>query len=87
MTVYSNDERDLCASLSLMHKTAMEKTQFNQTEARNKMQEWLAQDRRFDGFDPDRLVKRIEECKSCGRTADLSDPYLKRGGQRRPNSW
>ena len=86
--MYGNDERDLCASLSEMHKVAIQKANYNQIEAREILKGYVQTDRRFDQFDPDRLAQRIEECRSNGRTADLlDDPYLRRGGEKRPLSW
>ena len=86
--MYGNDERDLCATLSQMHRTAIERANFNQVEAREILKGYVEMDRRFDAFDPDRLVERIHEAKSCGRTMDLTeDTYLRRGGEKRPLSW
>jgi hypothetical protein len=80
-------EKDLCATLSQMHKTAIERCKFNQVEAKEILRGYVQTDRRFDQFDPDRLVERIHECRSNGRTADLfDDPWL-RGGEKRPLSF
>jgi hypothetical protein len=57
---------------------------FNQTEAKQKMTEWLANDRRFDAFDPQRLIERVQLSKNNGAVLDLDDPQLQRGGQPRP---
>jgi hypothetical protein len=86
--MYGHDEKDLCATLSEMHRTAIQKANFNQVEAREILKSYVGMDRRFDEFDPDRLAQRIEECRSNGRTADLlEDPWLRRGGEKRPLSW
>jgi hypothetical protein len=85
--MYGNDERDLCASLSEMHRVAIQKANYNQVEAKEILKSYVGLDRRFDQFDPDRLAERIQECRSCGRTADLDDPYLRRNGSKRPLSW
>jgi hypothetical protein len=85
--MYGHDEKDLCATLSQMHKTAIERCNFNQVEAKQILRGYVGTDRRFDAFDPDRLIERIHECRSNGRTADLSDPYLQRNGQKRPLDW
>jgi hypothetical protein len=47
--------------------------------------EWVRADRRFDAFDSDRLVAKVEEAGKSGAQLDLTDPYL-RGGQKRPLS-
>jgi hypothetical protein len=86
--MYGNDERDLCATLSEMHRVALRKTNGNQIEAKEILRDYVGCDRRFDPFDPDRLVERIHECRSNGRTADLlDDPWLRRGGAKRPLSF
>jgi hypothetical protein len=71
-----------------MHRVAIQKANYNQIEAREILKSYVQMDRRFDSFDPDRLVERIHEAKSCGRTMDLAeDTYLRRGGEKRPLSW
>jgi hypothetical protein len=85
--MYGESEKDLCASLSEMHRVAIQKANYNQVEAKEILKIYVALDRRFDPFDPDRLAERIQECRSCGRTADLDDPYLRRNGLKRPLSW
>ena len=57
--MYGKDERDLAVTLTRMADLARERTNFHQGEAKTKMAEWLQNDRRFDGFDPDRLIERV----------------------------
>lgn len=86
--MFGNDERDLCATLSQMHKTAIERAHWDQVAAKDILRGYVQGDRRFDEFDPDRLIERVQEARSCGRTMDLlDDPYLRRNGQKRPLSW
>ena len=86
--MYGHDEKDLCATLSQMHKTAIERANFNQVEAKEILRGYVQADRKFDQFDPDRLIERVHEAKSCGRTMDLTeDTYLRRGGEKRPLSF
>jgi hypothetical protein len=86
--MFDDSEKDLCATLTQMHKIAVERANYNQVEAREILKRYVETDRRFDSFDPDRLAQRIEECRSNGRTADLlEDTYLRRGGEKRPLSW
>jgi hypothetical protein len=86
--MYGHDEKDLCATLSQMHRTAIEKCNYNQIEAKEVLKSYLGTDRRFDDYDHGRLVERIHEARSCGRTMDLfDDPWLRRGGEKRPLSW
>jgi len=82
--MFGKDQRDLTATLSEMEYWARQKSNFNQTEARQRMAEWLQQDRRFDGFDHSRLVERVQLSKSNGAVLDLDDPQLLKGGQPRP---
>jgi hypothetical protein len=82
--MYGKDERDLAVTLTRMADLARERTNFHQGEAKTKMAEWLQNDRRFDGFDPDRLIERVHQCRYNGATLDLTDPQLKRGGEPRP---
>src|SRR5215204_5472587 len=81
--MFERDERDLCITLSEMERRSRIATNFDQPAALEKMKTYLAADRRFDGYDKDRLVKRVQECRSAGATLDLSDPVL-RGGEPRP---
>jgi hypothetical protein len=85
--MYSNDPRDMAATLSLMHKEAVVKSNFDQNEAKNRFAQFLFYDKRFDGFDHGRLIERVNEARSNGRTLDLDDPWLQRGGVKRPGSW
>jgi hypothetical protein len=86
--MYGDTEKDLCLTLSQMHKTAIEKCNFDQIAAKEVIKDYLKMDRRFDDYDPNRLVERIHEAKSCGRTMDLfDDPWLRRGGEKRPLSF
>jgi hypothetical protein len=82
--MFSNDPRDLTYTLSEMDRQSRIKANANRVEALGIVADWLRQDRRFDGYDHDRLAQRVQDCKSCGAQLDLSDPFLLRGGQRRP---
>ena len=82
--MFRNDPRDLAATLAEMEYRARQLTNFNQVEAKGKMQEWIANDRRFDGYDHQRLVERVQLSKSNGACLELDDPQLKKGGQPRP---
>jgi hypothetical protein len=83
MTMFGNSERDLCATLSTMESVARERTNFNTVEAKSVFRDWIKNDARFRDYDPDVLAGRVQECKSCGASLDLSDPRLK-GGEKRP---
>jgi hypothetical protein len=62
---------------------AREKTNFNQSEAKERMRSWLQDDRRFDPYDPARLIERVNQCRYNGAVLDLSDPQLLKGGELR----
>jgi hypothetical protein len=66
-----------------MEKIARERTNFNQYEAKDLVRDWIKNDARFREFDPTVLAARVQECKSCGASLDLSDPRL-RGQPARP---
>jgi hypothetical protein len=51
------------------------------------MKQFMARDRRFDGYDHQRVVDRVFEAKQSGAVFDVDDPYLRKGGQKRPLSW
>ena len=82
--MFDTDARSLASTLSQMETQARQKANFDQTVAKQKMAEWLANDRRFDSYDPMRLVERVHVCKAQGAHLDLEDPQLMRGGQPRP---
>jgi hypothetical protein len=84
--MFSDDPRDLARTLGEMEKEARVSSNFNQLDAKEKMREFLSHDRRFAEFDHGRLIERVMESRSCGRTLDLDDPFL-RGGQKRPLSF
>jgi hypothetical protein len=74
--VFDKDATSMTAALGEMHRLARIKSNFSQSEAQQRMAEWLAHDRRFDSYDKAALVKRVQECVSCGAHLDLSDPVL-----------
>jgi hypothetical protein len=82
--MFGTDPRDLARTLSEMETLARQKSNYNQTEARQTMAEWVAQDRRFDGYDTQRLVERVQLHKFNGAVLELDDPQLRKGGQPRP---
>ena len=84
--MFDSEQKDLSATLSQMERLAREKSNFNQIEAREKMARWVANDRRFDAFEPTRLVERVAHCKSNGAVFDIEDPALLKGGRPRPLS-
>jgi hypothetical protein len=82
--MFGTDPRDMVRTLSEMEARARQKTNFSQTEAKAKMAEWLSHDRRFDAFDTERLIERVQLFKYNGAVLELDDPQLLKGGQPRP---
>jgi hypothetical protein len=76
MTMFDSSERDLARTLTEMERTARERSNFDQSEAKEKFREFLQGDRRFDPYDKDRLIDRVMECRSNGAVLDLSDTRL-----------
>jgi hypothetical protein len=82
--MFDRDPNSLAATLSEMEHRSRIKSNFDQGEAKRKLAEYVGQDRRFDSFDLSRLIERVADCRSNGATLDLDDPFLQRGGERRP---
>ena len=82
--MFSKDEKDLARTLAEMEYFARQKSNWNQVEAKQKIVEYVTQDRRFDGFDANRLAERVQLSRSNGASLSLDDPQLKKGGQPRP---
>jgi hypothetical protein len=81
--MFGTSPRDLCATLSEMERVALERSRFNQIEARDVLKSWIRNDQRFAQYNPDVLAARVQECKSNGAVLDLDDPRL-RGQPARP---
>jgi hypothetical protein len=75
--MYGTDERDLAATLTNMHRTAIERARWDQKQAKEIMRAYLQTDRRFDQYDAGRLIERIQQCRSNGAVLNLDDPVLK----------
>jgi hypothetical protein len=77
--MFDHEERDLAATLAQMERLAREKSNFDQVEAKEKMARWIANDRRFDGYDAGQLVERVQQCRSNGAVFDINSPELRKG--------
>jgi hypothetical protein len=82
--MYDHDQKDMVSTLANMRRVAVERSNFDQVAAAERLKGYVAQDARFAGYDKDRLVKRVEDCRDTGAVLDLDDPYLRSGGQTRP---
>ena len=84
--MHSADDRDRLATLGSMARLAVDRCFGNKVEAKEQIKEWISYDRRFEGYDRDRLADQVMLNRSNGAAIDLDDPYL-RGGQKRPLSF
>jgi hypothetical protein len=82
--MFGTDPKSLAQTLGAMERESREACNFDQTAAKSVFQEYLRRDIRFAPFDPERLVDRVKEAMSNGRTLDLDDPWLRPGGSKRP---
>lgn len=80
--MFGPTDSDRLRKLGAMYAEAYRRSNFNKLEARERLAEWLAADRNFDGLNHERLAKRVEECRSDGSRLNLQEEYL-RGGERR----
>jgi hypothetical protein len=78
--MWSETERDRLRKLGEMYAAALDRSNGNKLEAAAKMKEWLPRFRDYDGLDPERLVKRVEECRRSGARLSLDSDELKPGG-------
>lgn len=81
--MFDRNEKDMKKTLGEMAQLSRQRSNFDQGAAKEKFKEFLRQDRRFDGYNVDALVTRVDQCLSAGAQLDLTDPVL-RGGERRP---
>jgi hypothetical protein len=82
--MFGDGERDKSQTMGQMISEAMQKCNANRVEAKAKVMEMVKRDRRFDGYDHDRLLDKVMEKSQYGGYMDWDDPGLKRGGQPRP---
>jgi hypothetical protein len=82
--MFDRNPRDLCNTLSQMHRQARTVSNFNSVEAERKLAEWIQQDRRLDNYDAARLAQRVNTCLQSRAVLELDAPELLKGGERRP---
>jgi hypothetical protein len=83
--MYGTDAEDLQNTLSRMIQESWAESNCSMDECYKLTRQKLDYDRRFDGFQKDRLVNKAKEAGSCGGKLDLTDPWLY-GGDKRPLS-
>ena len=75
--MFDKNPNDLARTLTEMDRIARDRCNANQIESKQKLQQFIAADRRFDGFDKEALASRVMLCRSSRATLDLDDPRLK----------
>ncbi len=86
--MFDPDEKNMAITLWEMHRAAVEKCHMDRNAAKGVLESYITSDRRFDQYDPSRLIERIEDARCHGRSMDLADdPWLLKNGQKRPLSW
>jgi hypothetical protein len=83
--MFGDDERDRVAALAEMERLSRVRSNFDTVAARETFKSYLSADRRFDEFNKDALVRKVQDCKAQGAVLDLTDPVL-RGLDPRPLS-
>lgn len=81
--MFDKSPNDLARTLTEMDRIARDRCNANQVESKVKLKEFIAADRRFDGFDKEALASRVMLSRSNGAILDLTDPRLK-GQEPRP---
>jgi hypothetical protein len=84
--MFGNHRDDFAATLRQMQSEALERSNFNQTEARAQLVQMVTNDRRFDTFDPQALVDHVRSYAESGRSMDWDNPSIKKGGAPRPGA-
>jgi hypothetical protein len=74
--MFDRNPRDLCNTLSQMHRQARTVSNFDSVEAERKLAEWIQQDRRLDNYDAARLAQRVNTCLQSGAVLELDAPEL-----------
>lgn len=83
--IFGTNPENLQATLSRLINESYAATNCSMEETYRRTREMLDWDRRFDGFDKERLVARAREVGASGGQLDWSDPFLF-GQDKRPLS-
>jgi hypothetical protein len=73
-------------SLGRMVQESYQESNYSMDECYRRTRTKLDYDRRFDGYDKDRLVAKAKEVGASGGHLDMDDPWLFPGGEKRPFS-
>ncbi len=81
--MHGDGHADMMAALRSMSNVALQRNKYDRIAARETMRGFLEHDRRFDPYDKQTLIRRVEECQYSGAKLNLDDPRLK-GEPERP---
>jgi hypothetical protein len=71
--MFGRTTNDIAATLMSMHDAARVECKHDQYAMARQMAQWMADDRRFDSVpDKEALAREAMDCRSHGRTLDLS---------------
>jgi hypothetical protein len=74
--MFENNDKGMKAALSQIQTEALRGHCGNRVEAREAVLERLSYDRRFDKYDHNKLIERVEDAWGRGAQLDLEDPNL-----------
>jgi hypothetical protein len=80
---FGNDVNAMRSTLGRMVQAAYVSNNYSKPKCYQTVRHLLDHDRRFDSYDKERLLAKLEECGKTRGRLDLNDPYLL-GGQKRP---
>jgi len=72
--MFQKSQNDITRTLYKMIDESIENCRFNQDAAQKKMAEWIAQDRRFDAYDPSYVAREAFDSRRTGRQLQLDKP-------------
>jgi hypothetical protein len=70
--MYERNQPDILATLGQMVQLAHRRANYNQNEVKEKLREYVQTDRRFKGYDLDRLVDPLRNVDSRARSSTLA---------------
>lgn len=81
---FGNDDNSIRAALGRMVQESYREANCAQDKTYELVRQKMDYDRRLDGFDKNRLKEKLIQTGKNGGHLDLSDPYLRPGGSKRP---
>jgi hypothetical protein len=78
--MFNKTDNDITRTLTLMIDRSIDECKYNQDAAKRLTAKWIAQDRRFDGYDPNAVAREAFDAKTHGRRMELTKPYRPQGG-------